>query len=155
MKHFKPAGININTIASMIPLTTDLGDERAVLDVFRNIALTDGTTFKDIYANLDFIVETARVQRRYETVRDAATGAAMFAGLFALFFLIPDDAMAATLNGGDWGSVGLRFVAFLSCLLISVGLVAAVIWFQFPARLNDDPQDKHETPETRARKGGV
>lgn len=156
MKHPKSSGININTIASMIPLTTDLGDERAVLNVFRNIALTDGTTFKDIYANLDFIIETARVQRRYEVARDAATGSAMFAGLLALFSVAstwPTDAMAATLGGNDWQSAGLRFVFVAALFLIACGLVSAAIWFMFPAKLDVFPdEDTYDTSDLERRR---
>lgn len=158
MKHEKPHGLNINTIASMIPLTVDLGDERAVLDVFRDIALTDGVTFKDIYANLDFIIETARVQRRYELARDAMTGAAMFAPLIALTSfatLIPTDAMAATLGGSDWPSVALRFVLTVALFGVACGLVSLAVMMMFPKRLDTFPDDDDAGDiESRRRNAG-
>lgn len=141
----------VNVMAGDLPHTIDLADDLAIARELSG----RGFMLQEIYARLPRIKERAKQLRRSEILRDSMVGAFTFAALIALTCvgtLIPTEAMAATLGGRDWPSVALRFVFMLGLFAITCGLVAAVFWFMFPAKIDMYPEDTDDTSDIERRR---
>lgn len=140
----------IDQMARDVRDDTDLGEEWRVIADLKNADWAAST----IYDYLDRVIERARVLRVRDRIATGVVGGfAFIVGLATVCVgsLMPTEAHAATWGGQDWGSVGLRFLAFLACAAVIFLVVWTYVRAVFPKELEPE-QDDYDTSDLERRR---